>query len=56
LQYKREVAYLGKGKTADYKTITVIYTGSVKPAAGRVMTGIFGSRRHEAKNFALTQA
>ncbi len=29
---KKEVCYLGKSKTKDFKTITIIYTGSFKPA------------------------
>lgn len=38
---KREVAYLGKSKTAAFETITLIYTGT--PKSSRVMTGIFNS-------------
>ena len=40
---KKEVCYLGKSKTADYKTITVIYTGTFN--AVRTMTGIFNSHK-----------
>lgn len=36
---KREVCYLGRDKTALYDKITLIYTGSFKPA--RKITGIF---------------
>ncbi len=36
---KKEVCYLGKSKTADFNTITIIYTGNFK--AVRAMTGIF---------------
>ena len=28
---KKEVCYLGKEKTSNFKTITVIYTGTFKP-------------------------
>jgi hypothetical protein len=40
---KKEVCYLGKSKTSDFKTITIIYTGSFKPA--RTLTGIFKSTK-----------
>lgn len=40
---KKEVYYLGKSKTSDYETITVIYTGTFK--AVRAMTGIFNSTK-----------
>lgn len=40
---KKEVCYLGKSKTGDFKTITLIYTGTFKPA--RVLTGIFNSTK-----------
>ena len=40
---KKEVCYLGKSKTSDFKTITIIYTGSFKPA--RTLTGIFASTK-----------
>ncbi len=40
---KKEVYYLGKSKTGRYNTITVIYTGAVKPV--RVLTGIFNSTK-----------
>jgi hypothetical protein len=40
---KKEVCYLGKSKTGDYKTITVIYTGTFKPV--RALTGIFNSHK-----------
>lgn len=38
---KKEVCYLGKSKTGGFKTITIIYTGTFKPA--RTLTGIFNS-------------
>lgn len=28
---KKEICYLGKRKTGNYKTITIIYTGTFKP-------------------------
>lgn len=40
---KKEFYYLGKNKTADYNTITVVYTG--KLVAARVMTGIFNNSK-----------
>ncbi len=40
---KKEVCYLGKSKTSDFNTITVIYTGSFQPV--RTMTGIFNSKK-----------
>jgi hypothetical protein len=40
---KKEVCYLGKSKTNDYKTITLIYTGTFK--AARTLTGIFNSTK-----------
>lgn len=40
---KKEVCYLGKNKTNDFKTITVIYTGTFKPV--RALTGIFNSKK-----------
>lgn len=40
---KKEVCYLGKSKTADFKTITIIYTGTFK--AARTLTGIFNSTK-----------
>ena len=40
---KKEVCYLGKSKTENFKTITVIYTGTVQPV--RMLTGIFNSRK-----------
>ena len=40
---KKEVCYLGKSKTADFKTITIIYTGTFK--ATRTLTGIFNSTK-----------
>ncbi|CAN1543562.1 hypothetical protein MCETHM1_01860 [Flavobacteriaceae bacterium] len=36
---KKEVCYLGKSKTSDYKTITLIFTGTSD--AARTLTGIF---------------
>lgn len=36
---KKEVCYLGRDKTAEYNKITIVYTGSFKPA--RKITGIF---------------
>jgi hypothetical protein len=36
---KKEVCYLGKAKTADFDTVTIVFTG-VKTAA-RALTGIF---------------
>lgn len=36
---KKEVCYIGRDKTSDYKKITLIYTGSFKPI--RKITGIF---------------
>jgi hypothetical protein len=38
-QDKKEVCYMGKEKTADYTTITLIYTGKIKST--RKITGIF---------------
>jgi hypothetical protein len=40
---KKEVCYLGKSKTNDYKTITLIYTGTFK--AARTLTGIFNGTK-----------
>ncbi len=40
---KKEVCYLGKSKTSDFDTITIIYTGVFKPA--RTLTGIFNSHK-----------
>jgi hypothetical protein len=40
---KKEVYYLGKSKTNEFDTITVIYTGTFKPV--RAMTGIFNSTK-----------
>ena len=40
---KKEVCYLGKSKTANYKTIAIVYTGVFK--ASRAMTGIFNSTK-----------
>jgi hypothetical protein len=40
---KRELCYLGRSKTADFNTITIIYTGSFKPI--RTLTGIFNSHK-----------
>jgi len=40
---KKELYYLGRSKTADYNTITVIYTG--KLVSKRVITGIFKSTK-----------
>ncbi len=40
---KKEVCYLGKSKTTDFKTITIIYTGTFKPT--RTLTGIFTSTK-----------
>jgi hypothetical protein len=40
---KKEVCYLGKSKTADFNTITIVYTGTFK--ASRAMTGIFNSTK-----------
>ena len=39
---KKEVCYLGKTKTADFETVTIVFTG-VKTAT-RALTGIF--KRH----------
>ncbi|MEO6833321.1 MAG: hypothetical protein ABI378_12315 [Chitinophagaceae bacterium] len=36
---KREVCYIGRDKTTDFKKITLVYTGSFKPT--RKITGIF---------------
>jgi hypothetical protein len=36
---KKEVCYLGKSKTADFDTVTIVFTG-VKTAT-RALTGIF---------------
>ena len=36
---KKEVCYIGRGKTASFDKITLIYTGSFKPV--RKITGIF---------------
>lgn len=36
---KKEVCYLGRDKATDYQKITLIFTGSFKPA--RKLTGIF---------------
>jgi len=36
---KKEVCYIGKDKTSNFDKITLIYTGTFKPA--RKMTGIF---------------
>lgn len=40
---KKEVYYLGKNKTKDFQTVTVIYTGTFKPV--RILTGIFSSKK-----------
>jgi len=40
---KKELYYLGRNKTSDYNTITVIYTGKI--VSKRVMTGIFNSTK-----------
>lgn len=40
---KKEVCYLGKSKTKNFDTITVIYTGTFKSA--RALTGIFNSKK-----------
>jgi hypothetical protein len=40
---KKEISYLGRSKTNNYKTITVIYTGTFEPV--RMLTGIFNSRK-----------
>jgi hypothetical protein len=41
---KKEVCYLGKNKTIDYQTFTLVYTGAFKTA--RTLTGIFnGSKK-----------
>jgi hypothetical protein len=40
---KKEVCYLGKSKTKDFKTITIIYTRTFKPT--RALTEIFNSRK-----------
>ncbi len=40
---KKELYYLGKSKTSDYNTITVVYTG--KLVSARIMTGIFNSTK-----------
>ncbi len=36
---KKEVCYIGRDKTANFDTITLIYTGTFKPT--RKITGIF---------------
>ena len=36
---QKEVCYIGRGKTADFDKITLIYTGTFKPT--RTITGIF---------------
>ena len=36
---KKEVCYIGRGKTSDFDKITLVYTGTFKPA--RKITGIF---------------
>ena len=36
---KKEVCYIGRDKTANFDTVTLIYTGIFKPA--RKITGIF---------------
>ena len=36
---KKEVCYIGRDKTANFEKITLIYTGTFKPA--RKITGIF---------------
>jgi hypothetical protein len=36
---KKEVCYIGRDKTLDFDTITLIFTGSFKPT--RKITGIF---------------
>ena len=36
---KKEVCYIGRGKTSDFNKITLIYTGSFRPI--RKITGIF---------------
>lgn len=36
---KKEVCYIGRNKTANFDTVTLIYTGIFKPA--RKITGIF---------------
>ncbi len=40
---KKELYYLGKSKTDNYETITVVYTGKIPSV--RVMTGIFNSSK-----------
>jgi hypothetical protein len=36
---KKEVCYIGRSKTSDFDTITLIYTGAFRPV--RKITGIF---------------
>lgn len=36
---KKEVCYIGRGRTSDFNKITLIFTGSFKPT--RKITGIF---------------
>lgn len=36
---KKEVCYMGRGKTSSFDKITLIYTGTFRPA--RKLTGIF---------------
>jgi len=42
---KKEVCYLGRDKTTGYRTITLIYTGTLKPI--RKITGIFNRIRND---------
>jgi hypothetical protein len=36
---KKEVCYIGRDKTSDFEKITLVYTGTFRPA--RKITGIF---------------
>ena len=38
-KYKKEVCYLGRGKTSTFDKVTSVYTGSFTPI--RKITGIF---------------
>lgn len=40
---KKELYYLGRNKTEDFNSITVVYTGKI--VSERVMTGIFNSNK-----------
>ena len=40
---KKEVFYLGRSKTSEFKTFTVIYTGTIH--SDRILTGIFNSTK-----------